>query len=48
MTREEKILFLINAIRNIEGVLLKASYFKDYSEEQLDDELEWLDYLLDK
>lgn len=48
MTREEKILFLINAIRNVEGVLLKAYYFQNYSEEQLDDEIEWMEYLLTK
>ena len=48
MTRDEKILFLINAIREVEGVLLKPKYFQNYSEEQLDDEIEWMEYLLTK
>ena len=47
MTRAEKILFLINAIREIEGVLLKPNYFQHFSDAQIDDEVEWMKYLLD-
>ena len=46
--RDEKIKFLIEAIDAIEGVRLDPGYFDNYSEAQLDDEVEWLDYLLDK
>lgn len=48
MTRSEKIKFLLMAVEAIEGVVLEPDYFEKYSEEQLDDEVEWLDYLLDK
>lgn len=48
MTRNEKILFLIQAIMDIEGVRIEPSYFDDWSEAKLDDEVEWMDYLLDK
>lgn len=48
MTREEKIKFIIKAIDEIEGVLLTPEYFKDYSDENLDKEVERCDYLLDK
>lgn len=48
MTRDEKIKFLIWAVEEIEGVNLGPDYFKQYSDAQLDDEVEWLDYLLDK
>jgi hypothetical protein len=48
MTRKEKIIFLIKAIEEIEGVSLAPGYFEKYSDEQIDDEVEWLDYLLTK
>jgi hypothetical protein len=48
MTREEKITFLIWAVEEIEGVKLEPDYFNDYTDESLDKEVEWLDYLLDK
>lgn len=48
MTRDEKIHFIIQAVMDIEGVRLEPSYFYDMSDAQIDDEVEWMDYLLDK
>jgi hypothetical protein len=48
MTRDEKINFLIKAIDAIEGIELTPEYFEEYSDAKLDDEVEWMDYLLDK
>lgn len=48
MTRDEKIKFLIWAVEAIEGVHLGPDYFNQYSDDRLDDEVEWLEYLLDK
>lgn len=48
MTREEKIDFLIQAIAHLEGAVLMPEYFMVYSDKQLDIEVEWYDYLLDK
>ena len=48
MERQEKITFLIQAIEEIEGVLLEPEYFSAYSEARLDDEIEWMEYLLTK
>lgn len=48
MTRNEKILFLIQAIIDIEGVRLESDYFQDWSDEKIEDEVEWMDYLLSK
>ena len=46
MKRDEKILFLIQAIIDIEGVRLESNYFEDWSDEKIDDEVDWMDYLL--
>lgn len=48
MTREEKIMFLIWAVEQTHGVKLEPDYFKQHTDESLDKEVEWLDYLLDK
>ena len=48
MERQEKILFIIQAIEQIEGVRLQPEYFSEYSEEQIDDEVDWMEYLLTK
>lgn len=48
MTRDEKISFLIEAINEVEGVRLESDYFENYSEAQLDDEVDWMSYLLEK
>ena len=48
MNRTEKIKYLIAMIREVEGVLLDDDYFDDYSDARLDDEIDWIDYLLTK
>jgi hypothetical protein len=48
MTRAEKIDFLIRAVYVIEGVIISSTYYKSYTDEQLDKEVELYDYLLDK
>lgn len=48
MTRNEKINFLIQAIEEIEGAVLEPEYFSKYSDEQIDDEVDWMEYLLTK
>lgn len=48
MTREEKITFIIRAVRQIEGVFLPRTFFEDHSEERLDKEVVWYEYLLMK
>ena len=48
MKRTEKIEFLINAIDEVEGVRLEPGYFSEYSDERLDDEIDWMEYLLTK
>jgi hypothetical protein len=48
MTRDEKIFLLIDWIEFIEGAIVPPSYFKDYTDEEIDKELEWYDYLMDK
>ena len=48
MKRDEKILFLIQAIIDIEGVRLESNYFEDWSDEKIDDEVDWMEYLLTK
>ena len=39
MERQEKILFIIQAIEQIEGVRLQPEYFSEYSDGQIDDEV---------
>jgi hypothetical protein len=48
MNREEKIEFILIAIEDIEEVSVTADYFKDYTDEQLDKEVEKWDYLYGK
>ena len=48
MTRDEKISFIIQAVIDVEGVRLEPEYFEGMSDEAIDDEVEWMDYLLDK
>ena len=48
MKRDEKILFLIQTIIDIEGVRLESNYFEDWSDEKIDDEVDWMEYLLTK
>lgn len=48
MTRDDKISFIIEAIWHVEGVAVVPSYFKDYTDDELAEEADWLDYLLDK
>jgi len=48
LNRTEKIEYLIKMIEEIEGVLLEPSYFEDYSEAWIDDEVDWFDYLMTK
>ncbi|WP_345817295.1 hypothetical protein AAYR26_00340 (plasmid) [Bacillus licheniformis] len=48
MSREEKIDWIIEAIWNIEGATVGRAYFDNYTNEELDEEIDWYDYLLDK
>lgn len=48
MTRDEKITFIIDCIWEIEEAAVGASYFEDYTDEQLDKEVIWYEYLLTK
>lgn len=48
MTRDEKIKFLIEAAREFEGVILTDGDYMSYTDEQIDEEVEWYEYLLDK
>lgn len=48
MTRDEKIHFIIQAVIDVEGVRLEPEYFKYMSDEKIQDEVEWMDYLLSK
>lgn len=48
MSRGEKIEFILWAINEIEGVTLPKWQVAAWSNEQLDKEVEWCDYLLGK
>ena len=48
MTREEKVKWLVEAVRLVEGVSVPGATFKLMSDRQLDLEMQWYDYLLDK
>ena len=48
MNREEKIKFIIDCIWEIEEAAVGSAYFEDYSDEQLDKEVVWYEYLLTK
>jgi hypothetical protein len=48
LTRKEKIEWLVKAVEAVEGVKVPASQFELMSDRQLDLEMQWYDYLLDK
>jgi hypothetical protein len=48
VTREEKVKWLVEAVMLVEGVKVPASQFELMSDRQLDLEMQWYDYLLDK
>ncbi|WP_299094233.1 hypothetical protein [uncultured Metabacillus sp.] len=48
MTREEKVKLIIDTVWNIEGVKVDPKFFEHHSYEELDEEVDWYDYLLDK
>lgn len=48
MTREEKVKRLIELVDQVEGVVVSPSFFKKMSNEQLEQELEWYEYLMTK
>ena len=48
MTRKEKIEWLVMAVEAVEGVKVLTSTFELMSDRQLDLEMQWYDYLLDK
>jgi hypothetical protein len=48
MSRAEKVKLLIKLIEEIEGIELDPSHFKEYTDKELDGDLDWYDYLLDK
>jgi DNA replication initiation complex subunit (GINS family) len=48
MTREEKIKFIQKAVFDVEGVTISDGHFDDYTEEMLNEEVEFYDYVLDK
>jgi hypothetical protein len=48
MSRDQKIDFIIRAIDAIEGAMILPDHFESHTDEQLDKEVEWYDYLLGK
>jgi hypothetical protein len=48
VTREQKITFLIRAAWDIEGAVVVPSYFDKYTDEELDKQVDFYDYLYDK
>ncbi|WP_324658942.1 hypothetical protein [Bacillus cereus] len=48
MTREEKVKYLIELIDQVEGVQVAPDHFINMSDEQLEEEIEWYDYLMTK
>lgn len=48
MSREEKIKFLIDSIWNIEEATVGPGYFESYTDGELDKEIKWYEYLLEK
>jgi hypothetical protein len=48
MTRGEKVAFCIKAIWEIEEACVGVAYFEDYTDDQLDEKVEWFEYLLSK
>ncbi|TWM32235.1 hypothetical protein CHCC14819_0431 [Bacillus licheniformis] len=48
MTREMKINFIIDSMWHLEGVVVEAASFEDYTDEEIDNEVEWYEYLWTK
>jgi len=48
MSREEKVKRLIDLIEQVEGVKVAPNHFVNMSDEQLEEEIEWYDYLMTK
>jgi hypothetical protein len=48
VTRKEKIEWLVKAVEAVEGVKVPTYTFELMSDRQLDLEMQWYDYLLDK
>jgi hypothetical protein len=48
MTRDERIQFLIKAIDEIEDAIVSSGYFESYTDEQLEKEVKWYEYLYTK
>lgn len=48
MSRKEKESFVIRAVWEIEEGIVPISYFDNMTDEELDKEVEWYDYLLGK
>lgn len=48
LTREEKIKFCVDSVYEFEGVRVTEEIFSKLSDEELDDEVEWFDYLWTK
>jgi hypothetical protein len=48
MTRDEKIQFMIEAIEFVEGIKVDSDYFEGWSDDKLEERVQWMDYLMDK
>lgn len=48
MTREEKVNYLIELIEFVEGEDLSTEYFKEFSDEKLDSEIDMYEYVSEK
>jgi hypothetical protein len=48
MSREQKIQFIIDSIWHLEDATVGASYFEDYTDKEIDEEVEWYEYLWTK
>ena len=48
MTREEKINFIVEAVKAVEGVEIMSYQVSWWDDDRLDKEVEWYDYLLGK
>jgi hypothetical protein len=48
LTRDEKIHFIIESIKAFEDVTLAASHFENHTEQEIDKQVDWYDYLWEK
>lgn len=48
MSREQKIRFIIQGHLDIQDAVIPVSYFDKWTDEEIDKECDWVDYLLDK